>query len=102
MIEIKDEEIYLIDNIKITTRCGPAEINKKLNWSSENKDLKKYLNKKYGKTSKEIQNIDVVIGIAIFILADQASHYLNGGIIEIHKSSPEREESVDPEHPILI
>ena len=59
MIEIKDEEMHLIDKIKINTRCGTAEINKKLNWTSENKNLKKYLNKKFGKTCEKIQNIDV-------------------------------------------
>jgi hypothetical protein len=102
MVDVNDEEMHLIDNIKITTRCGTAEINKKLNWSSDNKELKKYLNRTYGKTSKEIQNVDIVIGMAIFILADQASFHLKGEITEIHKRKPQPEEPIDPEHPILI
>jgi hypothetical protein len=81
MIEITDDEISEVKSIRITTRCGEAEINDNLKWKAENKELERYLNKKFNNKYGILQEGHDRFEIAVYILADQASHHLNGEMI---------------------
>jgi len=96
MIEIEEDKLQDINLIRITTRCGEAEINSTLRWKSENKDLEKYLNKKFNKNCKVLQEGFGRFDIAVFILADKASHHLKGEMISYRLRKPSPEEPYDP------
>jgi hypothetical protein len=96
MIEINDDEIYDIDLIHITTRCGEADLNKNLKWKSGNKELQKYLNKKFNSEHPELSLGHGRFEIAVFILADLASHHLGGEMIAYHLRKPLPDEPYDP------
>jgi hypothetical protein len=81
MININEDEISKIKSIRITTRCGEATIDSNLRWTSENKELQKYLNKKFNNKCKTLQEGHDRFEIAVYILADKASHHLNGEMI---------------------
>ena len=81
MIEITDDEISEVKSIRITTRCGEAEINSNLKWKADNKDLERYLNKKFNNKYNLLQEGHNRFEIAVYILADQASHHLEGEMI---------------------
>jgi hypothetical protein len=97
-----DEDWDLVDRITISTKCGIAKINTKFIWSSENKELQKYLNTKFNRKHPKAAGFDYGFGIVIYILADQASFHLKGEITEIHKRKPQPEDMVEPDQPILI
>jgi hypothetical protein len=81
MINVNDDEISKIKTITITTKCGEATISENLRWTSENKELQKYLNKKFNNKCKILQEGHNRFEIAVYILADKASHHLEGEMI---------------------
>jgi hypothetical protein len=97
MIEIDDEKLQDVNLIRITTRCGEAEINSSLKWKSGNKELERYLNKKFNKKCKILQEGFGRFDIAVFILADQASHHLEGKIISYRFGEPQPLLKQDPD-----
>lgn len=89
MIEIDDEKLQDVNLIRITTRCGEAEINSNLRWKADNKELERYLNKKFNKKCNILQEGFGRFDIAVFILADQASYHLGGEMISYRFGEPQ-------------
>lgn len=87
MIELPDDSQWIyVNKITIQTPKGEADIYKNLEWDATDKEFERYLNINFGKYHERITIDKVMFGIAIFMLADMASHELGGEITNIRIS----------------